>query len=310
MLWFILSIALVVLLSLGVWWWLKRKRERSVMVSIVLMRKAKRGFTEVDVRSMVRRFMKAEPTAILPNRVDEHTNTFIVMFEEITPVFVIDSGRPYTDSPERVARSFEDPRARQAFMEHRAWVSFDVPGPPPINMRPLIYTLLGKLAGEAMDDQTTLIYAPERDRVALPSPEAEAALKSDNPMSVFGDDELNTPVFHTEPDDKRIARAIKEAQSRLPEFFGAFESRGKACTALAKLSLKTSDGNREHIWVEVTSISSSTITGTIANQPIDDTLPRKGQPATAPHEDISDWAYIDEHDQPQGLFVERVLRKS
>jgi hypothetical protein len=90
---------------------------------------------------------------------------------------VINSHNPYVPNVEAVSRKFSGARQREAFAQHRAWISVDVVGGmPDARVRKMVLGALGTLAVSLMDGQTSLVHATWRDEVLIPGPDLERAL--------------------------------------------------------------------------------------------------------------------------------------
>lgn len=306
-----IGIALVLLLTII----LLRRRSNSSPISIVLFRPSPRRLTEADVRGAYRRALGKEPELQKIPIPDGLTNGFLLMSDELPPMAIIDSTRGYMEPEEAqtVANRFEHPVARAAIREHKAWVSVDAMGITPSQLkgddRAMVYTLLGKVAAEFYDDQCLLLYLPAEGRVAQPGPTVESQLKQGGVAALFGDDSLQAPMFQVTKDDPQVNAAIAEARRRLPEFLGEFERRGTVCTPMFKASFPTGESDNEYIWLSLTDINDAGLTGTIENPPINPSIPAKGSTVSIPLDRVVDWAYLDDKENPVGLFVDRVLMK-
>lgn len=304
---------LVVLLGVVGWWFARRPRKQDKIVSVVMLRQTLRKLTEAEVRQGIRRASgRADVDAkAMPVELPGLAAAFGVFLGEVPAFMVICVDRPYGDDPEQESRSFEDERARKAYAEHRAWIAVDLATKMPDgNTEREVLRLLGRLAAEFLDEGCTLVYAPALGRFALPGPETEATLKGDDPMSIFGDEDVNTPMINVESDDQRVEKAIAEAQRRWPQFVEAWKRSGKACKGLAKgrFAVQGVEGvQNEYIWMEVEDVVGDSVTGTIANRPVHLPGLKKGQQVTIPAANVVDWAYSDGK-KTEGFFVERVIR--
>ena len=298
--------------SLVAFFWLRARSRNKGPVSIVILRKTHRSLTDADARGIIRRALKAEPK-IERIQPDEHSTCFGALFETMPPLAIIDSARLYfdADSAESTARHFEDAAAREAIRAHKAWLAVDAHGLdriPPRDQRYIIYnSVLCKVAAELIDDDALLLYLPAEKRFALPTPDTAAQLAAGKVAEVFADDSVNQPIFQVEASDARINAAMKEAHERLPEFISAVDRLGDNSHALIKGRF-TSDDQVEYLWLEVVMMREDAIRGKVANQPYAKGLPAKDSIVDVKLDDIVDWAYVDEKNESQGMFVERILR--
>lgn len=301
--------------GLVIWLVRRRRRKNAGPISIVMFRTSPRGLTEADVRAAFRRAHKAEPQVHrIP--VDEHTVGFGITTDNLPPLVIIDSARTYLE-PEHVddvAARLENPESRRAFAESKAWVSVDALGvnaslPKPDRAK--VYTLLAPIAAELIDDRCTLLYQPAEDRAA-PADGAggrsERLLRECNLAELFNDNDLLVSIVPVEQSDKKVNAAIEEARKRIPEFCSAWEARGVAGQPMVKGTFITPDGQEtEYMWVSVTDMTDDGFVGTVENNPAAAGLPLKGTTVTVRLDDIVDWAYLDEREEPHGLFVDKVL---
>lgn len=294
---------------------MRRRGRNNGPISIVMLRSTPRRFSESDVRGAYRRSLGKEPELQTIPMPDGLTNGYLLMSDELPPLAVIDSTRGYLEPDEarEVANRLEHPTARSAMVDHKAWVSVDAMGVKPSQIkgedRAMVYTLLGKIAAELYDDGCLLLYLPADSRVAQPGPTVEQQLRDGRVAELFGDDSLQAPMFQVEKEDAQINAAIAEARRRLPEFILAFEERGERTKAMFKAAFPTKGADNEYIWLKLQRVDDNALTGTIENPPIDPSIPPKGSSVTVPIDRLADWAYLDNKEEPVGLFVDRILIK-
>ncbi len=308
--WWVFAALMGSLLIIGILLMRRRAAARSSeLVSIVLLRQSPRVLSESDVRGMLRR-ADAPACDLMPlPPIAPEVSGYIVMHDQSPMLYFMCAARPYCDDPQAESLKFEDPRGRAAYAAHKSWVSIDaVGGMPPKNIRDKVLTLMARIAAELMDHETTLVYATWLDRVALPGAEAETALKSDHPLSIFqSDDELNSPIIQTQKSDESIKRAMAEAQRNYPTLLAAWERAGKESNAIVKGKFEH-EGQAEFMWVAVESVSDTSITGELGNEPAHIPGLKKGQQVTIPHEDVADWACAIDG-KMQGMYVEKILMR-
>lgn len=314
MLYAIIGLAAVVLAAVVVLLLRWRRRRNAGPVSIVMLRNSPRNFSEADIRAAFRRVHKRDPQ-IQRVPFDEHTSGFLIVDEELPPMAIIDSRRQYADPAdlEETASHHDHPVLRDALLNHRAWVSVDAMG---VNSaiskedRAMIYSLLGPIAAQLLDAGTMLLFLPAEKNVAEPGPDTEEQLREGRIAELFSDEDLVAPLFHVDKDDPRINAAMAEARSRLPEFCAEFDRRGTACEGMVKGRFRipaSDDDSAEYMWVQVQSVDAAGFTGTVVNHAVDPSLPAKGATVTVKTDDVVDWMYMDDKEEPQGVFVDRVL---
>lgn len=290
-----------------------RARRKPPLVSVVLLRSAKPALSKEQLVDAYRRAYDAEPR-VEPLTLDEHCTGYLFIPHDGPPVAIISAGRPYMTPEEasEAAAKLEHPAARKAMTAHAGWYGVDAFGIP-AGIKPdelaIIHAYIGRLAAELVDDQTLLLYLPARARIGEVLPETVTLLRKGKIGEVFADDSLHAPIINVDTSDAAIEKTKEEARRRLPECIGAFEA-GRASMAMVKAQFDASvDGKtgNEYIWLMLKSVEADGITGTLANPPLDKAIGRKGDTVKVPIDRIMDWAYIDEHKNPHGLIVEKLL---
>ena len=222
--------------------------------------------------------------------------------------YVISSTRPYVEDPVTDSMMYENEQARAAFAAHRAWLSVDATGGLPGKDRiDSVMKCVGRLTAELLNDSCSMLYSTATERVALNGPHIEATLRGDDPLSIFGDDDANTPILHVDKSLVEVNRAMEVARERWPEFVAAFARIGPDGNALVKGKFSEGDQS-EYMWLKAETACAQSATGILLNSPAYVKSIRKGRLVTIQFEDIADWAYIEDGDQ-KGMFVERILRK-
>ncbi|HEX2836611.1 MAG TPA: DUF2314 domain-containing protein [Phycisphaerales bacterium] len=311
LMWILIGVG-VVIVVLAAWSFLRRRGGSDKIVSIVVLRKSPKGLTEADVRGAVRRALKVEVEVHSTPMPDGKTTAYIVVGEGVPPVGIIDSRRPYF-GPEDIASTesqFEDQDARRAMREHTSWLSIDAMGLDRLPDKETRYTIYNKLMGpliaEFLDDASMLTYLPAEGRVGRADSETARKLAAGDCGGVFGEDDVNAPMFHVENDDKDVEAAKREARERLPEFLRAAAEPGRSEPALVKSAFRGAKGT-EFMWSVVQSVDASGVRAEVANPAVQPDLPKKGTVVTVALDDIVDWMYVGKDKQPQGMFVDRVL---
>jgi uncharacterized protein YegJ (DUF2314 family) len=113
------------------------------------------------------------------------------------------------------------------------------------------------------------------------------------------------PVEQFAADDKAMAEARRQAQARLPEFWGVFESPTDDVRGfIVKVSLPWRKGH-ETIWGTVKARAANLVTVELINRPQNRAY-HLGQTLDVFESDIVDWAYYS-GDILQGGFSERLM---
>lgn len=299
----------LVLVAVGLmFWWRRRRRRSQGPVSVVLLRSSPGNLTAARVEEIAERLFGKCEVVPMPMP-DGRATGYMLLGADVPPLTIIDAPVKYFGDEDAVASQIEDQTVRAVISTHTAWVSVDAFGAGDADEESLkaVHRILGLVAATLVDDDTLLFFLPHKQRVGLPGLRGTQLLRSGDFDTLFGDAALHQPMFQVAPDDRRIDKAIKTAQSRLPEFLGEFERRGSAAEAMFKARFRSRDESVECIWCTLKGVDSHSLTGVVENPPVADDLPAKGTRVKVRIDDVIDWAYLDEKGEPQGLFVDRIL---
>ena len=213
---------------------------------------------------------------------------------------------PYTEDPAASAERISLFRLKEIMQQHKAWLSVDLVGDLPEGGIDQAYQWMGKLAAELLADDCIGIYSVESEKLNVISPDTASILRGQNPQDAF---EYNEPHARIEvsKEDSEILAATLEARRRWPEFTAAFAKKRPMQGFAVKAPLPTDSGSSEHIWIEVDGIGSNTISGKLANDPMELAGKKIGDPVTIPIKDIEDWIYQNGKEMAGG-FSAKVLR--
>ncbi len=114
-----------------------------------------------------------------------------------------------------------------------------------------------------------------------------AQINTERPNSADDSRVINgNTVAYTTANDSLAAARIK-ARETLPRFVSLLNS-GMKATFTVKFPL-TQNGNTEHIWLQVSKADGNAFSGLLANEPVNGTKYRRGQPMTVATADVEDW---------------------
>lgn len=94
-------------------------------------------------------------------------------------------------------------------------------------------------------------------------------------------------------DDPGLVAAAEEAKRRWPEFVAAFNERRPGRTCAVKYAAPIKGGGHEQIWIMVTALDGDTISGTLANRPVEDIGLKIGDAVKIQAADVKDWLFND-----------------
>jgi uncharacterized protein YegJ (DUF2314 family) len=218
-----------------------------------------------------------------------------------------DFDRPYFDDPASAAEDVIEVRARNAILQHQAWISVDVvqwlgDG----DSMSGAYRLIARLLAELADDNVLAVVDPDASKIYAYNPETERKLRSDNPLN-----ELRTPyyvpVIAVPPDDSKMQAAVNEARLRWPEFLAAFVRRNADSSDHFLIKAPFGEGDHlEFMWMEVSSVENDVIYGILGNEPASIPDLREGDQVRSTVADINDWMYVVDG-EPVGGFTLKVI---
>lgn len=309
--WYLIPI--VVLISIGVFfWWRRRSTESETeMLSFVALLKKPQRLEPIYLTSAAKKAWNAD----LGNGDQEGPDGFVVGMEGLPTTIVSYRDRmiminnfpqPYVEAPEAMADSIPDQRLRGLVAEHTAWLSCDAMGVESfddVDETREWYRILGRLLSELVDDNCLAIVLPQTNQIFANMDETLELLKSDDPLEALGND-APVPVIQIGADDSRMIAASAEARRRWPEFVAAFEKRaGENFGVKAPI---TAGGNTEFIWLTVTAIENDVIYGELGNEPISLEKLKLGSRVKTKLADLNDWGFV-RNGEPQGMFTVKVL---
>jgi uncharacterized protein YegJ (DUF2314 family) len=307
----------VALVAVGVvvWFFMRRRRRHGPIRAIALLQSRARLLSDVKLRAAIERAWGVH----LPENGPEDATDFVAVVPGAPTAFVqIDGVRylinsfptPYLDDPASAASGITDLRLRTIIAEHKAWMSVDLMGNLPEGWdERMLYSRLGKLAAEIAADDTLGFYFTQHSLIYQKTPDTIAALRSDDVLENLQQN-ADLPVVQMSDNDPEMDRAVEEAQARLPEFVRRFEAQdGKHFSIKAPI---TSAGNTEFIWIDVTTIDATQVTGELGNEPANLPGYKLGQRVRVKLDDIVDWMIVTNPEKQQfdgGFSVAVVMKR-
>lgn len=222
--------------------------------------------------------------------------------------WILNAKTPYMDDPADCARTLKDRRLQDAVLGHKAWLSVDLVSWSDESTAPAApYAVIGKAMAALAGPDVLAVFAPEINRLNVFDPTILPVLSGGTPLALF-EDPTFSPVLGASDDDEQMEAAIAEARARWPEFVAEFQKRDASDGPpfLVKAPF-TTNGETEHMWIEVTGIEESTVHGILANHPhrLDDF--HQGQQVRVPSATISDWVCATDDHTMLGGWTQKVL---
>lgn len=213
---------------------------------------------------------------------------------------------PYVNNAAEASESFPELRVRKAVRDHQAWLSMDILHAGAAT--PEAYRLVGRVLARLVDTNCLALYHPPLNRwVTCSIDETAERLRTDNPIQAVFGEMTEAPVIPFEDGDPRLETAKADAKRRFSEFETAFQN--KDGTDFAIKAQISSDGNLEHIWVEVAQIAAGKIEGRLGNDPVDLGDLRLGSMVEVEVDQVEDWVFR-RGDELVGFFSRSVFEAS
>ena len=128
-----------------------------------------------------------------------------------------------------------------------------------------------------------------------------------DPDKSFEEGSSTGPVVNFETADREMNEAMAAARRDI----AIFRERLVSPTATQQLGLKARFGqgdDAEHMWIGSPRVEGDGFAGTLANQPVQLSTPRLGDPVTITVDQVSDW-YVFDEGKVQGGYTLRVIRR-
>lgn len=137
-----------------------------------------------------------------------------------------------------------------------------------------------------------------------------ASVQASDPASAPAPASASAPAkIAIDDKDARMRAAAEEARRRWPEFVEAVSSGNKKQKCIAKTGYPLPDGNLEYLWITVTQINASQVTGTVNTRPTYAADIQKDQTLTVESSSITDWIVAEGKSIKAGNFQSEVIRK-
>lgn len=301
----------------GFVWWKRRQagRQDHQILSFVALLKEPQLLEPIYLQTAARKAWNAD----LGTGDDEGDDGFVagspgmpslVMQYRERMLLVNNFPMPYVEDPEGASASIADLRLRELFGQHTSWLSCDAMGVESFDDADEVrewYRILGRLLCELVDDNCLAIFLPLTNQLFANMDETIDKLKSDDPLAELMED-APVPVIQIDDDDPRMIAAVQQARDSFPEFVSAFEERaGENFSVKAPV---TAGDNTEFIWISVEAVENDVIYGRLANEPIDLGSLKIDSQVRVAAEDLNDWAFIDQEEEPHGLFTMAALAEA
>ena len=201
--------------------------------------------------------------------------------------------QPYTDKVEKEAQKFKDPQSQEAFKSHSAWISIEIMESPPNTKLADAYQKLLPRAMKLSSDRC-LMLLDSTGHHARYGPELMKDLAASGQHFFQVSATSQVSAVPTESHEMQIA--VSKAQENLPLFRQRYLKR--APHEIFALKARFQQGsNVEHMWLEVTEISDTTIKGRLVSAPSTINDVKQGDPCEIPDARVTDWVISDSRSQ-------------
>lgn len=197
---------------------------------------------------------------------------------------------PYWTSDDEVTASVTDVRAQRKAIAHIAFIEVACNDIADTHPPELLDRWQRALVAGLMGEQTLGLFEPLTGAFREADTKLAQLLTSETPRSQLFSCPL-PPVVRVSSDDPLLAAAVNEARRRWPEFVSAFSERHPEQHFSVKAPV-TYAGRTEHIWVEVTAVTTDYVCGRLGNDPVDLGALKLGDPITVPVSALEDWLYV------------------
>ncbi|MES2791145.1 MAG: DUF2314 domain-containing protein [Planctomycetota bacterium] len=295
------------------WSWLmslfgRRRPPEKRIISLVLLLREERYLDPIILRKLA-----TNAFGIEFDDSDEAENFVVTVQEDVNymiqahgQMFLVNNyPRPYIEDLEEVSEEIQELRLRQAFLDHRAWLSVDRFGPVAMS-EDVSFHWIGRLIAELADTDCTAIFCPANSRGCVYETDLEEILRGPHPLQIFESNQ-RPPVLEISENDPLMLRAVEEARARWPEFVTAFEERQSGDVFSVKAPL--SDGEAtEFMWLSVGAIENDIIFGRLDNDPVSIGRIKSGDRVRVAVADLNDWLYTLGNQQHGGFTVAVLTR--
>lgn len=300
---------------MGLWNWFKSlfgkgdPPEDAPIIALVLLVREPRFLDEDMLRELINTAWDADLRPDDPDATEfvvGASPSFMVQYRE-RHFLVNNFAAPYVEDVDAAAADMKELRRRQAFEQHKAWLSVDLLGDASSDDLSEAYRMIGKLVAALADGDTLAIYSTATKQMIPYDADLDAKLRSSNVLEeVFGSPG-KVPVIEVGDDDPRLKAAEAEARRRWPEFVAAYQKRKSGQTFAVKFPFEDGDA-REFMWVTVTAIDGDTVSGKIDNEPLSLRNVKLGSRVRVSAAKLNDWIIADANDM-QGGFTIKVIQE-
>lgn len=299
---------------MSIWSWLgelfgRRRPPEQRVVSLVLLLREER-YLDVEILGRL-----AERALEVEFDDSEDPENFVVMIKDDVNYMIRARGEmflvnnypcPYVDDVKQVGDEIQELRLRQAFLEHRAWLSVDRFGPPSLSDDEA-FRWIGRLVAELLDEDCTAIFCPTNRRGCVREEDHEEILRGPDPLQIFQTSH-RPPVVGVSDNDAEMARAVQAARERWPEFTAAFEQRGAGDVFSVKAPISVG-GATEYMWLSVGALENGIVYGRLDNDPVCAGKIKAGDRVRVPVNEVNDWLYVAGDQQCGGFTVAILMAK-
>lgn len=197
-------------------------------------------------------------------------------------------------------------RLRQAIKDHSAWMSVDMMLDSGKHGESQKLAFVGKLLAALAPEDALALVRPFTGQIVMYTPAVAESLENGDGADAFLAGDRPVPISGVEADDPRMRAAVQEARDRFGEFENALKRKRDGQSFAIKAPFMDDDVGPEFMWVEVSKVDATHITGRLGNEPAFVKSVRYQQLVRIPREKLNDWLITD-GDEVTGGFTIKIL---
>ena len=235
--------------------------------------------------------------------VTTETSAICTLKKEKVTLLINSYPKPYVEDRDALAKQVlkltGDKALSGAAKDHEAWFSVDILGDDlTAENEEAHYQLLSKVIAPFHDQQTTLLYFPEKNKLFAANAATLKSLKAGLALRLSKDG-----VIQIENEDADLKQAVETARKQWKEFEKAFAA-GTGENHSVKFKFSDKAKGSEFMWIALEKIDGDTVIGKLANVPNFLANIKEGDIVKRPSSEIEDWMYIKDKKMVGGFSIQ------